>query len=82
MKIVSSISKPWNYLLGTEDEPEVPDEAPTSKPGGEKGPTTTKTADESNSSTSAGEQPSILNVWAGSVKHLRRWADMFMVDTV
>ncbi|CAG07718.1 unnamed protein product [Tetraodon nigroviridis] len=54
MKIVSSISKPWNYLLGTEDEPEVPDEAPTSKSGGEKGPTTTKTADESNSSTSAG----------------------------
>uniref|UniRef100_H3DCX5 Neurocan b n=1 Tax=Tetraodon nigroviridis TaxID=99883 RepID=H3DCX5_TETNG len=60
MKIVSSISKPWNYLLGTEDEPEVPDEAPTSKSGGEKGPTTTKTADESNSSTSADDGQTCL----------------------
>ncbi|TNM97766.1 hypothetical protein fugu_014012 [Takifugu bimaculatus] len=31
LKIVSSISKPWNYLLGTEDETEAPDKAPTSR---------------------------------------------------
>ncbi|XP_029687135.1 neurocan core protein-like isoform X1 [Takifugu rubripes] len=53
LKIVSSISKPWNYLLGTEDETEAPDKAPTSRSGGAKEPTT-KTADESDSSTLSG----------------------------